>query len=382
MARKILIGILFFFPILFLVMFLVWLFTPSQKLDVLIIDKTVLDKSALEHRCLTWILNHSKFRKSDGSTYKLNHYYGFFPIKRPKFTTQDFAKYTPQQLDATVDAYDMIYFADLYGIYANEWYKDRDINERSRLVYGGMTLNELYLFKRFREQKKLVIGEYNMFASPTSGYVRKEVENSMNIRWTGWSGRYFIDLDTLNNPDLPKWVYRNYMAQNEGKWPFKKGGMVFAHEDETVVILDETKDLKEKTPSIITDRNFLEYYKLKEKTPYFYWFDILQSFDSAQVKAEYHLYTTIRGDTILKRYGIPKIFPAVIEQNEPGKLFYFAGDFADNPISFNISYFAGIKFLKRLFYTKDPSDRRYFFWNYYRPLVTKILKDYEKTIRD
>jgi hypothetical protein len=59
-----------------------------------------------------------------------------------------------------------------------------------------------------------------------------------------------------------------------------------------------------------------------------------------------------------------------------------AGDFSDNNVYENLNYFKGISYFKGLFVDhKDKTDREYFFWDFYKPLMTTIFdKEYNKTI--
>lgn len=362
-------------------MWLFWFLQPHKPIRVFILDKTVLTPDALEHKCFDWILNHERFVKSNDEHFnRAEDYYGFFPKTPPYFETHDLEDKSDAEVACLHYNFDMAYFTDTYGIYTNEWNLRENETERSKKIYGGFTKKELQLLKEFRASKKLVISEYNLFASPTSADVRSRTEEELKLKWSGWTARHFESLDTVNNPDLPRWVIKNYLNQNNNQWPFKKGGMVFNHLNETIVILEEDKDLKEKTPIIYTNVEWQKYYGIPAKIDYPYWLDIIQAEDSTHVKANYHLETTYTGDTLLQHFKIPKIFPAVIAQKNGGEFYYFAGDFCDNPVSFASSYFAGITGLKAFFYSSEPDDRKGFFWNYYRPLVTKIMLDYYKTL--
>lgn len=377
----------FFLSILFLLFCSVvllwgfWYFQKPKPINAIIIDKTVLNTDGIEHKSYFWILNHERFVKNDTTSFdRALDYYGFFPKDDEKFRIKDFEKLSDSSLMRIANSNDMIYYADTYGMYRNEWYGKFDPSERSRILYGGLSSKELFLLKQFKEQKKLVIAEYNLFALPTSESVRKEAEIETKIKWTGWTGRYFDKLDTLQNTDLPNWVVRNYKKQNNGQWPFKNGGIVFNHANETIAVLEEDENLEMPTPIIQTKQEWGAYYNLPEKSPFTYWFDIVSYENKEEIKANYYIFPTVSGDSILKKHGLPNRFPAIIEQTKPSKFYYFAGDFGDNPINYSSSYFDGISYFKTLFYKNDYEDRRGFFWKYYKPLVSKIQLDYYKTL--
>jgi hypothetical protein len=57
-------------------------------------------------------------------------------------------------------------------------------------------------------------------------------------------------------------------------------------------------------------------------------------------------------------------------------VYYFAGDFVDNPIKANSYHYFGIAKLWRMLLTaEDISQRNSFFWNFYHPLMASILAD-------
>lgn len=361
-------------------MWLFWYFKKSTPLKVVVIDKTVLNQDGIEHKSIFWILNNEKFTKTDSSSYnRAIDYYGFFPKENYDYNIKDLHQINDSiKIKNLVRNNDLIYYADTYGIYHNEWYNKKNIGERSNLIYGGLSEQEYLLLKEFKKARKLILSEYNLFALPTSEEIRRKVEAETKIHWTGWTGRYFEKLDTLDNTDLPNWVVRNYKKQNKGKWPFKKGGIVLNHSNETIAILEDDFALTISTPVIHTKPEWASYYEIPRKIQFNFWFDIVEYPNKDHIKSEYRISTTSKGDSILTKHNIPKHFPAVIEQLQPSKFYYFAGDFGDNPINFSSSYFKGIDYVKSLFYKNELYDRRHFFWNYYQPLVSKILVDYKQ----
>src|SRR5690606_30980609 len=69
-----------------LLSFIAWLVVPAKSLDVLVIDKTVLDESYREHAGFFWTLDHLKYKKSSGDFYAEDKdYLGFFPNEEADF---------------------------------------------------------------------------------------------------------------------------------------------------------------------------------------------------------------------------------------------------------------------------------------------------------
>jgi hypothetical protein len=85
------------------------------------------------------------------------------------------------------------------------------------------------------------------------------------------------------------------------------------------------------------------------------------------------------GDSILQNYFLPETFPAVLQGPGETPYFYFAGDFADNPVAIKTAYFKGIEKLKFLFIREKPGSRTRFYWDYYYPLMSQILDQYYST---
>ena len=377
-VRIFLIIIVLLLLMLPLISFLFWVFMPSTELKVLILDKTVLTKRGQEHRSFDWILAHNKYVKPNDKIYRISpDYFGFFPLKDKKFIIRDLDKYNDQQLDSIANTFDMIYYTDTYGIYRNEWYLDTLQTEHSQKVYGGMTNNEYLLMEKMKQRKKLVINEFNTIGSPTPRSVRNKTEKLFHINWSGWTARFFNSLDTITNPELPRWLVRGYKKQHNNQWPFKRSGIAFVHEDETIFILENITHLDVKVPYIYTTRYGREKFNLPDKVHYPFWFDVTYNTDdSNKIISYFRLQPNLKGDSILNRFNIPKTFPAVIEHTGDYPYYYFTGDFADNPIFYYTCYFRGIEYLDFLFYDKNNlNERNKFFWKFYIPLMTKILKD-------
>ncbi|MCX6352207.1 MAG: hypothetical protein NTX03_10135 [Bacteroidetes bacterium] len=284
-----------------------------------------------------------------------------------------------EQIDKASDKYDLFYYTDTYGIYSNEWYGDTLINERSRLVYGGMSSHDLSLLKRAKARHKLIIAEFNTIATPTKAGIRHEFEDMFGVKWSGWVGKYFDVLDTNINYDLPLWLYRNYKKQHNGQWPFKRSGIAFVNIDDHVEVLENIKDLKVEVPYIVTaKRANRDRFTIPRRMKYPYWFDIMYTSHRNNVISTYLIEPTKRGDSILKHWGILKKFPAVIEHIDTNyRFYYFSGDFCDNPIRDRLNSFKGIWYFKPLFYNKkEIGETESFFWKFYMPMVTQILDEY------
>lgn len=386
MKRGIISTILFYLVIaLPLWMFVVWFFWPKTKLVIAIVDKTVLFKTGQEHASLTWVLRNNKYSKTSKDLYRVGRdYFGFFPNKNKKYDLKGLERASDEDLEKLSRHSDMAYITDTYGIYSKEWYLAKNITERQRLLYGGLSPQDMAFLKKMKEKKKLIITEFNTFATPTSNTVARDFEQTFKIKWTGWVGKYFDSFDTVRNKELPKWLVENYKAQNNGKWPFKRSGIAFVHKSDKIVVLEYVNHLNGEVPYILTRKEDRERYNIPKAMKYPFWFDVIQTSRSNKIVSFYDLRVNDAGAKILAEHNIPSQFPAIIEHyRNDYKFYYFCGDFADNPISQGGSYFKGISLFRKLFYNDDiAAERVSFFWEFYRPMINKILDDYYKDMQE
>ena len=370
-------------------MWLAWWLTPKRKLTVAIVDKTVLDKNGQEHISLDWVLNQQKFTKNRSALYSPDHdYFGFFPGSDDHYRIKGLERMRLDGLRQLASDADMVYFTDTYGIYKREWYKKVPDNERSEVLYGGMSMQDIGLLKEMKTRHKLMIAEFNAIGSPTAVDVRHQFEELFGLHWSGWTARYFTSLDTAINRELPHWLTSQYMQQHGGAWPFHKDGIVWVNNTGDIVILENVTDLVSPLPQIVARQAGLRDLDLPAITKYPFWFDVIDE-DTVrgevgpnEVAAEFVIHANARGEDLLRRNHIPVRCPAVLRHNGPDYgFYYFSGDFCDNPLSFGTSYFKGVGWFKGLFYSDtDPGERKSFFWNFYRPMMTRILEDEYKHI--
>ncbi|OAO81444.1 hypothetical protein TAF16_0754 [Anoxybacillus flavithermus] len=100
-----------------------WKLNPETTLNVLIINKTVPDETYREHAGLVWLLNQQKYVKPNGTRYKLSKdYVGFMPNGKKE-----------RPWPTSLQPYDVIYVADTYGVYENDFTaeKKRETLEKS-----------------------------------------------------------------------------------------------------------------------------------------------------------------------------------------------------------------------------------------------------------
>lgn len=362
-------------------MWLFWFLKPVRLHNIFIMDKTVLMPHVQEHLSLSWIINYEKFHSTMYGAYDpKTHYFGFFPLGNGEYKIKDIDTLSTKQIDELVDTYDMVFYTDMYGVYHNEWdatyfphriTDERYISQRSQRIYGGMTHTELSFLKKMKEANKLVVNEFNIIASPTPGDVRRDYEKTFGVVWQGWVGRYYDNLDTLVNKDIPRWLINNHLLQY-GEWPHRKSGIAFVREDDRVVILEDSTHLLNDLPYINTNKYYAKKYNVTKVIKYPFWFDIIKADSTLNEISNYELFPNQKGKEILKKWNIPLTFPATVVSKD-GLYYYMAGDFSDNPINYTSSYFRGIYCFAALTYPNDKMERLTFFGKYYRPLLREIL---------
>jgi len=372
---QLIIPALIIFPI---VMWLGWFFTPKKKLVVAIVDKTVLTTDGQEHMSLSWILNHNRFTKTPTQSYhNSSDYFGFFPKDDEKFKLKGLERFSSEQLKQLSNDADLAYYTDTYGMYRNEWYSQKQNTERSNLIYGGMSAQDVEFLQDMKDRHKLIITEFNTIGSPTNADNRNKFEKMFGMHWTGWTARYFDSFDTTKNKELPRWLIGNYKKQHEQKWPFHKAGLAFVSNDDQIVILEDSTHLKDPVPHIISFGYGQKVLSLPEKMKYPFWFDIITpSLAINHAVSRFDISLNAAGTAELKKNNIPTTFPAIImHKDKDYQFYYFSGDFCDNPIGMGTSYFKGISLFRWMFYNSDdPAERKSFFWTFYRPMITTILK--------
>jgi hypothetical protein len=364
-------------------LWIAWLLTSKKQMVAVIVDKTEIPNWE-QHTSFTWVLNNQRFTKSKTHLYKnTDDYFGFFPLKNEKFRLKGLERFSPDMLEKLSNDADLVYFTDTYGVYKNDWYKKTKA-EGSAKIYGGMSEQDIQLLQMMKAKHKLIISEFNTIGSPTSEKIRGDFEKLFGLKWSGWIGRYFSSLDTLNNSDLPKWIVNNYKKDNDQKWPFHDAGIVFINTDEKVIILQQGNELTNALPFINANNFAQKKYHIPAKTAYSYWFDVME-YDSLLNKpiAEFNFSLSTAGKQILKKNNLPQQFPAILmHKNSDYQFYYFSGNFCDNPVSINSSYFKGISTLSRLFYhSENVNNRSIFFWNFYCPLLSEITSDYYLSLK-
>ena len=348
---------------------------PSRVLDLAVLDKTVPFETRIEHRSLFWLLDHLKIVKPDGAAYDRDRdYLGAFPGP----TAGDPPARTVELTAGRARQADLVYLADTYGVYRLDLESGPAMKaalERSEPIYGGLDFVEAQAARGAVAAGRTLIAEFNTLGSPTGAEARAALEDVLGVRWTRWIGRYFSSLE--DRDEVPEWLRRDYEREWSRPWEFKGPGYVLLKDDAHVEVLrigtespriGLTLERARPVDAVLED--------CADGTSYPYWFDIVEAAPGARVLAEFHWHLEPAGLARLLARKLPTVFPAVTRRMAPGGgvAWYFAGDFADNPmpdgkvpLSGYLAFRRGMEWIKL-----SPSELA-FYWRFYVPMMVQLL---------
>ncbi|HPQ68092.1 MAG TPA: hypothetical protein PKW95_03115 [bacterium] len=354
----------------------IWLLHPETSPRILVVDKTVPHTDYREHASLFWVLNHRKvINPRTGNIWRVDRdYLGYYPQN----TDTNIKPYSRILQGSDLNFTDTLFIADTYGVYTDDLahaQEQRTHLDYSRLIYGGLSIEEAEAIAHFADKGGNVIAEFNTFASPTAGQAREIMENLLRVKWTEWSGRYFRDLASVD--DVPVWARRNWREQYGSEWNFSGPGFLITHEDTRLFVLQTGVDVEEDGLRIVSDKTKTDplLNKVAADAPFYYWFDFVQPTAGAEILAGYRLRLTDSGRELMKRFDLPDAFPAIVVASRKPLIMYLAGDFADNNVPRGPYYLAGFASSMTIGgFVERYRDQRVFFWEVYAPLVTNIIK--------
>jgi hypothetical protein len=342
-----------------------WYLIPAKPIAALIVDKTVPENSRREHTGLMWALNHLRYTRTDGEPWRYERdYAGFIPLPN--------GHYQVRPLPSTARGYDLIYLADTYGVYVDDFERLNVAGTHSPKIYGGMSPDEVRAVREGVESGATLVGEFNTFASPTTGAARAGLEDLFGVTWTGWAGRRFDDLTP--NVEVPVWAVSDYAKQYGRPWNFTGPGILFVHESGRLVVLAEPDDIALEGVTLGFEPGRAAAYHARDAVPYHYWFDIVTPRPGTTTEAHYDLALTDHGRLLLARAHIPATFPAILRRAGPrAPIYYFAGDFADNRFVPSWTRYRGAALTARWMPATLQSVTNLFYWRVYVPLIETVL---------
>lgn len=347
-----------------------------RPLGIVVLDKTVPFENRLEHRSLFWLLNHLKIVRGDGTPYDRDRdYLGAFPGPVPGDPPRRTIDLAPAHLGAA----DLLYLADSYGVYEDDLLSGAEMKaalERSPKIYGGLQAAEVDAVEQALEAGVPVAAEFNTLGSPTGEESRRRMEEILGVRWTRWIGRFFAELS--DPEEVPQWMREDYEREWGRPWRFTGPGYVLLQDDAHCEVLRVGPESGR--VGLVIERGRPADPLLRraaDAVPYPYWFDVVEAGQGTQVLAWFEWRLTPAGSARLAERGLPSRFPAVMRRRHPRAVsYYFAGDFADNPMSDARVPFAGyLGFKRRLESIKLNPSESAFYWSFYVPMMDNLLSD-------
>lgn len=345
--------------------YFVWLFLPTHPLSVVVVDKTVPFRKYREHSALMWLLRALRIPQRDGKYLDASrNYVGYSPVFRLGTDLEE----------RHLERADVLFIADTYGVYRGDYEKPGDIAalERSPKIYGGFSSAEAGIIEQFAAGGGMVIGEFNTFASPTEKEARALLEQLFGVRWTKWVARYWPNLQDPN--EVPKWVGQVYTHVYGRPFDLTGGGLVFVHEDEDMVVLQDSLDVH---PTVMSQERTARGAAVEgfpESGGYAYWLDVVED-RGAEIYYEHVVHVTESGAQKLSTHKIPVRFPALTRKRGRVAAWYFAGDFVDTGVELGDPERAGLLSFRKFTRGRreDATLDESFFWGFYAPILERLL---------
>ena len=371
--RALIIGLLIVLALAVLAVtpLVLWHTGRDRPLDVLVVDKTVATPNYREHAGLFWVLRHEKVvQRATGRTLALDRDYAGF-----QHTPDGQTRIVPIPDRPT----DFVYLADTYGVYEDDLL-GRPAGLRSKLIYGGMSVEEVRTVTRNLRPGATLVGEFNCIASPTTGQAREELSDALGVKWTGWIGRHFAFLDLT--VDMPLWIPRTWKRQTGKPWKFRGPGYVFVNEQGLLVVLVEGADTPTPALRITFDESVAKRYGTPRRQTYDSWFEVMTALPGAEVLANFELKLTDVGRRKMRGVPITGPIPAIVRSRRAGHLaYYFAGDFADQSTVSKAYRYRWLPKIKARLGAEHRDDQQAFHWRVYVPLMQHIIAEAEATSR-
>ena len=354
-------------------------FRPARHVNLCVLDKTVPFRNWFEHRSLYWLLLHLNVVKADGTSYALERdYLGAYPPPVPG----DPPERTRDLSAADVAAANLVYLADTYGVYRDDLKSKEKMQaalERSPKIYGGLTEDEAEAAASAPDAGKTLVAEFNTLGSPTGSSARTTLETALGVHWTRWIGRYFARLEDVG--EVPQWMRDDYEREWNKPWRFEGPGYVLMQDDEHCEVLRVGSEAASIGLMIERERPIDPHLDgAADSVPYPYWFDVVTDAPGTRRLASFVWHLTAEGQERLRVRGLPERFPAVTRRAAAGEgvAWYFAGDFADNPMDPRPIPFVGyLGFRHWIEGLKLAPSETAFYWRFYVPMMQAILRDAE-----
>ncbi len=362
------------FALLIIAPWILWRLKPARELDIRVVDKTVPYPDFREHAGLFWLLKNEKIAKPGSKVLydERSDYFGFYPLGKDPRTGKDSWRVVSLPQDQKKP--DLIYLADTYGVYQDDYMQRRLSSDFSPLIYGGLNDQDYRIIQEYLGNGNVLVGEFNTAASPTNERDRLLFGRLIGLKWSGWIGNYYENL--ARDGSVPAWVIRNWESKTGETWKFAGRGMVLIEDNGGIEVLTEAEDIGPNWLKVVVNEPWASILRIKKPISYRYWFEWVTPDPLVKEVAHYHWDLTIKGKEKLARLGLPETFPAILTfETSQYTSWYFAGDFADLQFSGTPFRLEWIREIKRWLADDTVDNNSYFFWKVYAPLMHRIISD-------
>ena len=348
-----------------------WELQPISHRSVIVVDYTVPADNYDPHNGLMWVLNHAKVQSaSDDRLWQSDRdYIGYYPEDRDN----------PLALaDAIVGAPDLIYLADTYGVYE----MDLEIIEGTRIqptrspqIFGGLSSEDVDVIEEMTNDGRDLFVEFNSLPPPTGEAERARMEEILGVQWTGWVGRIFPDLHDVS--DVPDWFVPYFEERFPGsELPTDPSLVLFSYSGELIVVSDP--DYTSIVPRLqFTSVGRDRFGNVRADAPYFKWFGLFEPGPMTITIGEIHLPAAIQRSGAFHTAELGLTYPAMMEyvdgQSHRYMLAFDGGNIPFEPGRYNSSgvfRFQGLMNRRKDFLSTKPA-----FWQFYVPVMTRILRE-------
>ncbi|QOS76597.1 hypothetical protein JNUCC31_17225 [Paenibacillus sp. JNUCC31] len=347
--------------VVLVVPWILWQSQASTPLNIMIIDKSKPDLSYVAHKGLVWLLNQQKIVQQTGERYRYEEdYYGYD-------TQNDILRMKRPLPDEVTDT-DLIYLT------SNQSMSSDDPNEHIQgQTLEGLTIYDAQKICEAANKGVSIVAESSALWNITSDLTREQLYPILGMRSSGWQGRSVSDLQ--NTDEVPQRVRMNYERSEKKNWSFHGAGIVLAHEDGQVLVLQKGRDVKTEDIQVSFTKEGAEWSGVTKDTHYSNWFDVIVPEQNDFVLAWYGTDLTKEGQQKLKDAGIPPDFPALIRHDDHNRSYYMAGTFGEMK---HYSFWRRIKGWEVLRNKLTPDEKGIpdlFYWKVYVPVMKKILQE-------
>ena len=361
-------------------LFIGWFIKPARVLEVAVLDKTVLsysdddniikDTVYRKHRGFYYLLNQQKFVKQDGSDYDFSHdYYG--PMLNGDGALDHYVELKDRRTKP-----DHVYLADAYGL-GNDSYGYYNGGSPEN---AGINSDDMSVISYAYESGAPIIGETTLFSSPLSDSVYSQLSALFGIKPKKWIGRYIVDLQDFS--DVPDWAVSMYEQQEGVEWRFRGPGILLVSAEGKILILEQNTDFNSQDLlTVYINEKYKSEFSGIDKCNFYNWFELIDTNYGTENIATFEFDLNEVGMKKIKSLSKTPRFCAIARKKEKNHapVYFFSGDFNDYVSGDRFGNFLfSNEFFKFLSFDRQ-GDISNFYWNFYNPLLRKILNDTNAT---